>query len=298
VIPDGELSSMNNPALQIHGDARTFMEMVRTTSDQSGFDARLVEKDYYCSLLLQQLCDANGPLVFKGGTCISKVFSSFYRLSEDLDFCIPGAESRAARRRRIDPIKKAVGIVPERIEGLKIVDSLTGRNVSTQYVAQVEYTSSITNSAESIKIEVGLREPLTRAPESRTARTLLKDSFSGQDVIPPFSVKVMNEQEAWAEKARAALCRLEPVIRDFFDLDYARNSLAFDLEDAGFFALLRHKISAPGNNPVVLTVERRAELERQIEGQLRPVLRSRDFEQFDLDRIWTALVTLAKGCDF
>ena len=284
---------MSDPLLQLHSDSRSFLEMVRTTSDQCGFDARLVEKDYYCSLVLQTLCVGESPLVFKGGTCISKVFSSFYRLSEDLDFCIPGSNSRAIRRRAIVPFKEAVAALPDRIAGVRIQEPLTGRNESTQYIAKLGYVSVITSALEPIKVEVGLREPLMRPSESRPARTLLKDPFSGREILAPFAISVMNEQEAWAEKTRAALCRLEPAIRDFFDLHFASTNLGIDLESPDFLDLVRRKLAVPGNGPIVLSPERRAELDRQIEGQLQPVLRMRDFERFNLARVWDKLVALA-----
>ncbi len=46
-------------------------------------------------------------LVFKGGTCLSKVHAEFFRLSEDLDFCIsvrPDA-TPSDRRQAASPIK-------------------------------------------------------------------------------------------------------------------------------------------------------------------------------------------------
>lgn len=284
---------MSDAITRLPADARTFREMIRRTSDQSGFAARLVEKDYYCSLLLQVLSRPESPLVFKGGTCISKVFSSFYRLSEDLDFCIPLAGARAVRRRVIAPVKEAIGDLFERIPGVTLLEPLTGRNESTQYLAQVGYPSLVTSSIESVKVEVGLREPLMLPPESRPARTLLKDVFSGRDILPPFTVRVINEKEAWAEKTRAALCRRAPAIRDFFDLDFARTNLYIDFASAEFRDLVRKKLAIPGNKPLDLSDERRSELEKQIESQLRPVLRPRDFARFDLGRIWGALVELA-----
>ena len=100
-------------------------------------------------------------------------------------------------------------------------------------------------------------------------------------------------KEMWGEKIRAALCRREPAIRDFFDLDYALRTNQCDLSAPDLITLVGRKLAVPGTGPLQLTDERRAELERQKETDLRPILRSRDFDQFDLDRIWTALIALA-----
>lgn len=277
-------------------DPETLLLMVRTTAEQTGFDARLVEKDYYCSLLLKGLNAEKDSLVFKGGTCISKVFSDFYRLSEDLDFCISitASDTRTVRRKKIDPFKKAVAGLPENVPGVRIVETLTGRNVSTQYVASIGYASVISGREEHVKLEIGVREPLMLPCEKRLALTLLKDPFSGKEVLPPFPITAINEQEAWAEKIRAALARLEPAIRDFFDLDYAIRNKKVSLENEEFLALVRRKIAVPGTGPVNLSKERREELVRQVGTELRPVLRGRDFEKFDLERIWTVLSTLAE----
>jgi len=61
-----------------------FLEAVNFTTAQTGFSPRLIEKDYFCTVLLQYLA-TSGVLVFKGGTCMAKVHAEFYRLSEDLE---------------------------------------------------------------------------------------------------------------------------------------------------------------------------------------------------------------------
>lgn len=46
-----------------------FVEAVRETARQSGFSEFLVEKDYYCSLILKEMFQSKDCfLVFKGGT--------------------------------------------------------------------------------------------------------------------------------------------------------------------------------------------------------------------------------------
>ena len=79
----------NGEALQIHEDQAFFREAVRFTARMRGFSPGLVEKDYFCTLLLAYLTQRVPDLVFKGGTCLSKVHTDFFRLSEDLDFTIP-----------------------------------------------------------------------------------------------------------------------------------------------------------------------------------------------------------------
>jgi len=78
---------------------------IRFTAEETGFLPRLLEKDYFCSVVLEAIAAADVPLVFKAGTCLAKVHAGFFRLSEDLDFSIstPLDATRAERRRAIAP---------------------------------------------------------------------------------------------------------------------------------------------------------------------------------------------------
>ncbi len=95
-----------------------FRDALMLTEAESDFSSRLIEKDYYCSLLLRDLSGLfEQGLVFKGGTCLSKVHAEFFRLSEDLDFCIsvrPDA-TRSERRTAASPIRDHLSGVPGRL---------------------------------------------------------------------------------------------------------------------------------------------------------------------------------------
>ena len=68
---------MNNSlseAAKILTDPDFFRAAVNFTAQRTGFAARLIEKDYFCSILLEYLASASKDLVFKGGTCLAKVY--------------------------------------------------------------------------------------------------------------------------------------------------------------------------------------------------------------------------------
>jgi hypothetical protein len=89
----------SNEQLQYHENTEPFREAINFTESNTRFSARLIEKDYYCSLVLRGMAEAfQQGLIFKGGTCLSKVHSDFYRLSEDLDFVI-SMETNASWKR-------------------------------------------------------------------------------------------------------------------------------------------------------------------------------------------------------
>jgi len=258
----------------------------------------LIEKDYYCSVILAHLAQhLPAHVVFKGETCVSKVYTEFYRLSEDIDYSIPIAlsASRGDRRVLIDPVKKVCVSLAAQLAGVLEMETFRGFNQSRQYIGIWGYRSCVSSAEEKIKIEFGLREPSLLPEVNRPARTLLLNAVRGIPAVAPFVVKVMALPEIWAEKARAAMTRRDAAIRDFFDLDYAVRNLGLNPTDKKFVQLLQKKLAVPENEPVNLSEERRAELNRQVEAQLKPVVRTIDFEQFNLEKIWDAVMALAQS---
>ncbi|MFM8497056.1 MAG: nucleotidyl transferase AbiEii/AbiGii toxin family protein, partial [Planctomycetia bacterium] len=232
---------------------------------------------------------------FKGGTCLAKVHVGFYRLSEDLDFAIPmtvGA-SRGERSRAAGVVKWAVASLSQRLPWFSCAAALEGANDSTQYSGAVTYRSVLSNEPQSILIDVSVREPALKPPSTLSARTVLMDPISGQSAVPGLEIACIDALEAMAEKFRAALSRREIAIRDFYDLDYAVRKLSFEPGSASFIELVRQKLAIPDNPPVDLSSDRMAALRRQVDAKLKPVLREREFRDFDLDRAIALVVDMA-----
>lgn len=207
-------------SLELHRDPALFREVVRHTAAVTGFLPRLVEKDYFCSVLLEVLALGTTNLVFKGGTCLSKVHVGFFRLSEDLDFSIsmPVVTSRNDRRHAIAPLKALMASLVWQPPGLALVEPLSGSNNCTQYGAKLSYRSVLSGQEEFLKVEVGLREPVCEPPVLGEAGSLVVNPLDNQPVVTSVSLPCLTRAEAMAEKIRAALCRREPAIRDFFDV--------------------------------------------------------------------------------
>ncbi|MBL8268076.1 nucleotidyl transferase AbiEii/AbiGii toxin family protein [Steroidobacter sp.] len=280
----------NNPSL--------FLEALSFTAAETGFLPRLIEKDYFCSVVLEDLAALDTALVFKGGTLLAKVHSGFYRLSEDLDFSICTAvdATKKQRSQAVAAIKPTIASIASRLPGLRVDTPLTGSNGSTQYNAVLSYPSVLAEQRETIKVEIGLREPVVLEPERLSARTLLMNPVrTGTALLAEFSIVSLNHLETMAEKLRAALCRREVAIRDFFDIDHAVSTARFDTAAAELLALLRRKIAVNGTGAVDLSAARYDQLTAQLEAQLRPVLRSKDFERFDLERAFSTVVKAAQA---
>ncbi len=281
-----------------HLDPGIFRESLALTAASTGFTADLIEKDYYCSVILKYLYAGNTELVFKGGTCLGKVHADFYRLSEYLDFMIPTAvnTSRSDRSAAMLPIKKLIEALPAVDKELSLNGPLAGHNASKQYIGEVAYNSAIIPKQNTIKIEIGLREPLIKPAVSVSARTALIGAFTSPlTQLPSVEVIAMSMAEAYSEKIRAALTRREPAIRDFFDISYAEKNLDIDFSDQALINMAAQKISIPGNERITISAERRRDLEKQLNGQLKPVLRPVDFAEFDLDEAFTLACEIANN---
>jgi len=282
---------------KLHEDVPLFCEAVNFTAAQTGFDLRLIEKDYFCTVLLAYLSDHGGEqLIFKGGTCLAKVHADSYRLSDDLDFTIPLPvdASRAERRNAVAGAKDAIGQLPDHAKAFTVIRPLIGANNSSQYNGAVGYQSPTMGQPETILIEISCREPLLMPPSKHQADTLLLDPIMGQALVPAIDLNCITFPEAMAEKFRAALSRREVAIRDFYDLDFAVSRLDLDPSDPVLVEMVRQKLAIPGNAFVDIGEQRFADLKRQLEARLRTVLRPPDFDAFSLERAMDCVTGMAR----
>lgn len=271
-------------------------EAIRFTASETGFIDRLIEKDYFCSVLLEYLAGTTDAPAFKGGTCLSKIYSGFYRLSEDLDFSIstPADSTRANRSASVVAIRQALEALRTRLPVFHLQEPLTGANQSTHYSAVVAYSSLLGENPETIRVEVGLREPILIAPPLGSSRTAVQNPMTGLPLVDVHQVRCMSYPELMAEKLRAALCRRDVAIRDFFDVDHAVQNSTLDVADLALIDLLRKKLAVPGTEMVDVSADRLAQLRRQVDGQLRPVLRDQEFASFDLNRAIETVSVVAR----
>lgn len=277
-------------------DPELLRHAIDFTAQQTGFNPRLIEKDYFCSVVLEYIAANGANLIFKGGTCLSKIHGDFYRLSEDLDFSIstPIGSSRTERSRRTVQLKKSIAALSDQLPGFRIIEPLKGANNSTQYNAVLSYVSLIDDHIEPISVEVGVREPILTRVEMGSARTALLNPITGRALVGAVDISCLSYAEAMAEKFRAALCRSEVAIRDFFDVAYATRR-GFDPHEPAFRDLLREKIAIPGTNQINITDIRMTELRRQLDAQLRPMLRHDEYRDFDLEQAIAIVCQVAHG---
>ena len=289
---------MNGAIPTAHHNADEFREALTHTAAITGFSPRLIEKDYFCTLLLHDFgSQFDTGLIFKGGTSLSKVHAGFYRLSEDLDFVISvdSGIQRRVRREKMESIKEMFATVSDRHPNFRIAGPLAANNENRQYQGQLAFSSPLTGQYETIFIDVSLREPVLTPTLRLPAKTLLRSPNSTDAFIAEPLVTVLSTIETYAEKLRAALSRREPKIRDFYDVAYAVRAGLIDSTDTELRRLVGQKLAIPGNDAIDLTPTKFETLSRQVSTELKDVLRPEDFAHFDLKVAFELVGQIASG---
>ncbi len=232
----------------IHDNKEEFIKSLERAAKKKGFLLPLIEKDYYLTLTLSRIHELSEDLVFKGGTCLNKIYYAYYCLSEDLDFSmmLPQHEAtRGQRRKCIQPVKDRIEKLVEQF-GMKIDDAGNpGRNESKQYVYYLVYQSALRPLEARIKFEIGLRFNPIMPVETRHIQHAFLHPFTGEPLFDGGKIKCLSLNELIAEKLRASAIREKIAPRDFYDLDFVLRH-EFDLAGKEVVNLFKKKLEEDG----------------------------------------------------
>ena len=89
----------------LHKDKEEFINAVNLASEYFHILPIIVEKDYYVTMILRELSERQGFVVFKGGTSLSKCHKAIKRFSEDIDITIDSKLSQGQMKK----LKEVVG---------------------------------------------------------------------------------------------------------------------------------------------------------------------------------------------
>jgi len=288
----------------IHENKEEFIKSLERALKKKGFLLPLMEKDYYLTLILSRSHELSEDLIFKGGTCLNKIYYSYYRLSEDLDFSmtLPQYEAtRGQRRKCIQPVKDRIEKFVEQF-GMKIDE--TGnpdRNESKQYVYSLIYQSALRPLEAKIKLEIGLRFNPIMPVETRHVQHAFLHPFTGEPLFDGGKIKCLTLNELIAEKLRASAIREKMVPRDFYDLDFILRN-GFDLTNKEVENLFKKKLEEDGADTDLgryhVNLGRKdaevKDIRSRIEVELLDVLTPDERKNFDLD---TALTRINKAME-
>ena len=209
-------------------------EVFQRTTQQTGFDAVIVEKDFWVCWTLKELFrlpDIGEHLIFKGGTSLSKVFKVIERFSEDIDVSIDrgwlgfgGANepeagaSNKEKQRRIEALKvacqqKIASVLQPALE--KAIKEKVKANEQwslraddadpDQQTLMFDYPSSFPPDAAGyirriVKIEMGARADHWPS-ETKTITPYVAEEFPQAFREPNCELKVLSAERTFWEKA-------------------------------------------------------------------------------------------------
>lgn len=164
------------------------------------------EKDYLLDLLLFLISrNTKDELVFKGGTCLSKIYG-LDRFSEDLDFTIV-KEKELDIDRLLSKIESGLKLFGIEIFSLKKLEQNNSILIKLRLKGPL-YTGT-ENSTNTIRIDVNMVSSLDADPKVERYSSVYQD-------IPDMTLLIMSLEEILAEKIRALTNRQKA--RDLYDL--------------------------------------------------------------------------------
>lgn len=272
-------------------DKEKLKNVINFIADKQRFRPAIIEKDYYLTRILNAVNEnLSRDIIFKGGTLLNKAYLNYHRLSEDLDFSYRNDVDVSTRGKRSKVITSIRKKMPSFLSFLRLTsDNPEGKgfNNSTQYLFNLEFQSIIMKRKEGIKFEISLRQPSFLPPVTVQVKHFYQDPFSGEDLFPQGSVLALSLGESAAEKLKAAISRLTPAIRDYYDLGHFIK-IGFDFARPDLLKLVNKKLKLDGykrdySRNLGLSDQAIEELKRVSASDLIPMIRAD--EKFNLDVI-------------
>lgn len=205
----------------------------------------IIEKDYLLHRLLGKISGDNhlsSSLVFKGGTCLIKAYTGYYRFSEDIDFTWKDtglwqdktpSQTRKQCSMEIDKIiERLIPIADELgldFKGNKsdmgeIIIGAGGR-MSRFYLG---YHSHILDAPAKIKMEINFVDKTLYPYQTKALQSYIQDIESEKiqflykdqwtEYTTPITIQCYDPREIYTEKCRAVLTRIKYKLRDIIDI--------------------------------------------------------------------------------
>lgn len=117
----------------LHENKEEFRNAVNLASERFHILPVVAEKDYYVTMILRELSERLGFVVFKGGTSLSKCHKVIKRFSEDIDITIDTKLSQGQMKKLKAAIKETAEVL-----GLTIpnIDETRSRRSYNRYILE------------------------------------------------------------------------------------------------------------------------------------------------------------------
>lgn len=201
--------------MELHKDKFSFLNIIGLVHKACGIREDILEKDYYVTLLLEELSKKQDilPAYFKGGTALYKAQKSIRRFSEDIDLtvCVDNCSGNQAKKRLETATKKYQSL--PRTSRKELEDDRKGSitavydympvtavdvNDSLQRFGYVKVEgTSFTVSEPSTILEI---EPVIYTYATDSQKHILREQFE----VMPFSIQTICLERIFADKIFAA----------------------------------------------------------------------------------------------
>lgn len=211
----------------------------------------LLEKDFYISALLAKI--AGGEYAFKGGTCLSKVYLNYHRISEDIDLTFINqkvfgnkttnqikricSEKLTLFGKTLENVSKEYGFDFKLQKDNKRYVELGSNNKLATF--KIWYRSAFTGTESFIKAQITFLEviqfpimtraasPLIDASEFPETEQIYFSDYTG--LYKPLKCTAYDLREIASEKIRALLTRRGVKARDIIDLYFIEKMHKIDI---------------------------------------------------------------------
>lgn len=184
-----------------------FRDVILLTSQKLEVSEDIVEKDYYVTLILKKLSQIDYPIVFKGGTSLSKAFNVIDRFSEDIDITFSEHLGEARRKKLkykiLKPIADELGLV---IRNFDSVESDKNLNHYDFYYEPVAGDRVINAIPPYVKLETSLMSYSFPTEERKLGNYMLDALGADEKVLisaydlQPFPMRVQSLNRTLIDK--------------------------------------------------------------------------------------------------
>ena len=190
--------------MNLHDKKEKFSILIKLTSDEKNIPVDAVERDYYIvqSLLFLSKSEYSNDCVFKGGTSLSKCFSSsIERFSEDIDLTYMNTDGKSDKEieRNLKSIEK---IMTYGFESEKIENERNRRNKSIWFW--------LNDRNKRVKLEIGSSvkpEPYSKKIVKTYIHEYLEKIGRTEDInefgLVPIELNVLNIERTFIDKVMA-----------------------------------------------------------------------------------------------
>lgn len=196
--------------MYLHKENRElFRDAILLTSQKLEVSEDIVEKDYYVTMILKRLAECPYPVVFKGGTSLSKAFRVIDRFSEDIDITFTEHLGEARRKLKYNILRPIADDLGLDIRNFNFIESDKNLNHYDYYYESVVGDRVINAIPAYVKLETSLMSYAFPTEEKQLGNYIFdalgneeKEFITTYD-LGPFSMRVQSLNRTLIDKVFA-----------------------------------------------------------------------------------------------